>query len=213
MPQVGVFPCYTKADEIRHPSNDHGYVKPVSIASARSCGILPCFPTSRFFLLYCHVTHSRTAVARRHFLGRYRQVGSRLQHLVALLSPLHTLHAPLVHLLLHLCVSLSLLLCCALGPESIGSPLCRSQFSHFSSDNLWTHLSIGFLLLLHFLLLCLDSCERLPLKCALIPRSLIGARSEGCLVVVPLLACAGLQSACDSSHMGSGCTHHSSSFP
>jgi hypothetical protein len=53
----------------------------------------------------------------------HRRGTSRFQHLVALLPPLHTLHAPLVHLLLHFGEAFSLLLRCALRSESVGSSL------------------------------------------------------------------------------------------
>jgi hypothetical protein len=54
---------------------------------------------------------------------------SRLQHLVALLPPLQALHAPLVHLLLHLRESLALFLGRALGLDRIDSPLYHISFS------------------------------------------------------------------------------------
>ena len=60
---------------------------------------------------------------------------SRLQHLVALLSPLQALDALLVHLLFHLGESLSFFFRGALGLDSLDSSLLNSQLSSVLSQS------------------------------------------------------------------------------
>ena len=76
-----------------------------------------------------------------------------------------------MHLLLHLCESLLLLLCCALLTNSVDLRLLHCG-----------------LLILQLLFLGLDGSQCFPLFCAFLPRSLVCARPKGLFVVVPLLA-------------------------
>jgi hypothetical protein len=75
-----------------------------------------------------HFAHSGRA-ALDPSLACHARLCSRLQHLVALLPPLQALHAPLVHLLLHLGKSFALFLGRAFGLDRVDPPLYHISFS------------------------------------------------------------------------------------